>query len=175
MNHKLRAARRAGRVLRYHTSGMVWRENVAEHTFNVMNILMVMTDGQMSHRLLEAALLHDQGEYVSGDIPSPVKKLLGPGARQISLLEEQGINTIHNKGEPKLTDWEYLLLKVADNLDGLLKCTEEVELGNKELIVTGSTYSSYLEMLLPKLGSGPAALMVEDAMLEFHRLLGKTK
>lgn len=174
MNSKLRAARRAGRVARYHTSTLVHREDVAQHSFNLMNILMVMLNGNVSNDLLVAALLHDQGEYLTGDIPSPVKKMLPPAAKShIEMVEEQAVNMIHAKGHPVLTEWEHTMLKVADNLDGLLKCIEEVELGNQDLIITGSTYCIYLENLLPKLGGSQSGDMVTDAIKEFNRKVSK--
>ena len=122
MIDKINAARRAGRVVRFHTHDMIRRENVAEHTFNMMNILMIITNGNLSQNLIMAALLHDQGEYVTGDIPSPVKRvLLDVDRGTIDSMESNGVNFIHHRGSPELTTWEHKLLKLADNLDGWLK------------------------------------------------------
>ena len=168
MNSLIRAARRAGRVTRYHTSTLVKGEDVAQHTFNMMNLLMVMLNGQVSPALLKAALLHDQGEYVTGDIPSPVKRAMK--LNELDIMETAAINYIHYAGSPSLTEWEHLLLKVADNLDGLLKCTEELRLGNYELDMVGKTYVSYLNELLPSLGGGGVATMVINAIHDFTYL-----
>lgn len=168
MNEKLKAARQAGRVQRYHTTKLIWDEDVAQHTFNVLNLLMVMTQGQVSPNLLKAALLHDQGEYVTGDIPSPVKRTINTSA--IEVMEFTAVNFIHYSGSPDLTDWEHKLLKTADNLDGLLKCTEEVGMGNCGAGPVGATYCEYLRQLLPELGGGPISDMVRDAIGEFNEV-----
>lgn len=154
-------ARRAGNVHRFHCYDMVHPENVAQHTFNVMNLLMVMTGGTISHRLLEAALLHDQGEYVTGDIPSPIKRMMGGGASVLNSMEEQAIQMIHVRGTPDLTEWEHTMLKAADNLDGLLTCVREVKRGNTQMAEVASVYAGYLKELGTKLGGGTAGEIVQ--------------
>src|SRR5690606_21897357 len=123
MDTKVRLARRAGRVRRYHTAHMVQGEDVAQHTFNCMNLAMILTNGQPSMALLQHILLHDQGEWLTGDVPSPVKRKLNPEARAtMDTMEDSAINVIHHCGIPALSAEERHLFKVVDNWDGLLKC-----------------------------------------------------
>lgn len=171
-------ARRAGRVTRYHGQYLMRPENVAEHTFGVLNILAIMTDGQISSNLLLNALYHDGGEYISGDMFSPVKKQV-PGLREVcNAMEKQGTDATIGK-LPELTEWEHKLLKVADNLDGLIKCTEEYRMGNYTIGETyheyedgvGGQYAKYLRSQLGEMGGGPISDLIKDAIAtwEFER------
>lgn len=171
LNHieRVKLARRAGRVQRYHQHALLRPENVAEHTFGLVNLLMIMTDRQITAKLLMAAMVHDMGEYVSGDIPSPVKHGAGLAFKDIiNAIEDKAMHDIHGKEWEALSDWEYLLLKTADNLDGLFKCIDERSLSNKGVIFIGDKYAEYLEAQLPALGGGPAADLVRAALNEWH-------
>ena len=146
MSERTMLSRRAGRVTRYHTQYMVKPENVAEHTFNILNLLYIMTSGKVSYRLITAALNHDQGEYISGDIPSPVKRGFDNDARRaVDALEEGAIKVIHPYFEEQMTAEEAWMLKLADQLDGVIKCTEEVQLGNRSMVPCGDNYRAYIE------------------------------
>lgn len=167
-------SRRAGRVTRYHGQYLMRPENIAEHTFGVLNILAIMTNGQLSQALLLNALYHDGGEYISGDMFSPIKRAV-PGLREAcNELEKQG--TDETIGElPALTEWEYKILKVADNLDGLIKCTEEFRMGNYTLGETyggyedgvGGQYAKYLGEQLKTMGSGPISDLIAEAVMSW--------
>jgi 5'-deoxynucleotidase YfbR-like HD superfamily hydrolase len=164
-------SRRAGRVTRYHGQYLTRPENIAEHTFGVLNILTIMTNGQLSQALLLNALYHDGGEYISGDMFSPIKRAV-PGLREAcNELEKQG--TDETIGElPALTEWEYKILKVADNLDGLIKCTEEYRMGNYTIGETyggydggvGGQYAKYLRTQLEGMGGGPISALIVEAL-----------
>lgn len=146
---RIKAARQAGRVQRYHTLQLSRPEKVAEHSFNVFNLLMILTEGQVSRGLTLASLMHDMGEYVVGDIPSPVKKAMSEETKQAAdELEEDVIDAIHPIARDKLSEDEKWLLKVCDNLDGLIKCTEELRMGNYEMIPIGKNYALYVEDLI---------------------------
>lgn len=170
MNEKIRTARKAGRVMRYHTSEVLRAEDVAQHTFNMLNLLMIITEGSVSANLMKAALLHDQGEYVTGDIPSPVKKsvLSIDQTFLLTSMEEAAVNFIHKQGTPKLTKWEHGLLKIADNMDGLIKCTEEVKLGNRDLVAVGRVYTTYLIKQLEEVGGGNISHFISSAIRDFE-------
>lgn len=166
---RVKLARSAGRVQRYHQHALLRPENVAEHTFGLVNLLMIMTDRQVTAKLIMAAMAHDMGEYVSGDIPSPVKHGMGKEARDaFNAIEDKAMHDIHGRDWEALTDWEYLLLKTADNLDGLFKCIDERALSNMGVVFIGDKYAEYLEAQLPALGGGPAAELVRAALHEWH-------
>jgi 5'-deoxynucleotidase YfbR-like HD superfamily hydrolase len=131
----------AGRVRRFHTARMVCPQDVAQHSFNVCNLVRLL-GGSMYAQL--AAIHHDMGEYAVGDIPSPVKREFDTDTRrQIENMEEEGVEGC---GLPlvALNDSDVRILKMADNLDGLITCIEEVRMGNTDLVPIGERYSEYL-------------------------------
>lgn len=139
MLNRVVLSRRAGRVVRYHGQYLARPENIAEHTFGVLNILAIMTGGQLSKNLMLNALFHDGGEYISGDMFSPIKRQV-PGLREAcNALEKEGTDATIGF-LPPITEWEHRILKVADNLDGLMKCIEERAMGNYTI---GEVYYEY--------------------------------
>lgn len=145
---RLIMARDAGCVTRFHTARVVHDETVAEHSFNVMNLLLVMTDGAITPALLLAALTHDMGEPMVGDIPSPVKRALPPEVgKRMEELEEEAVRAIHPRLLFTLSEEESMTLSLADKLDGLMKCRDELRLGNKGIREIGDRYIQYIHEL----------------------------
>jgi len=146
--NRVKLAREAANVTRFHTQPTLVTETVAHHSFNVVNLLLIMTNCEISKRAIIAALVHDMGEPVVGDIPSPVKRAMDSQTiDNIVKLEMDHIAKIHpyTAGEDyTFTPQEAFLLDLCDKLDGLLKCTEELELGNKKMIPIGNRYVSYI-------------------------------
>lgn len=144
-------ARDAACVTRFHTARVVHDETVAEHSFNMANMLMIMTNGLYSTALMEAVLVHDMGEPMVGDIPSPVKRALPPEvADRMDRLEHEAILTIHPYSTPRLTEEEAKTLSLVDKLDGLLKCRDELRLGNRGIREIGDRYIQYIQELTDK-------------------------
>lgn len=165
MDTKVRLARRAGRVRRYHTAHMVQGEDVAQHTFNCLNLVMILTKGLPSMALLQHVLLHDQGEWLTGDIPSPTKRVLPASAKaDIDMLEDQAINLIHRWGIPELSAEDRRLFKLVDNWDGLLKCMEEAIMGSLDAQEIGNNYVQYLMQM------GDLPSMIKNTIDEFQEL-----
>lgn len=149
--NSLKLARTSGRVARYHTARLIHNETVAEHSFNVVNLLLLMTDMRASRNLILAGLMHDMGEYATGDIPSPSKLKLSPEYQQALVdTETRALYAIHRNAdmEGALTQDEELLLSIADKLDGLCKCLEEYRMGNRDIRIIGDRYVSYLYELM---------------------------
>ena len=127
-------------VTRYHTVFTFNNETVGHHSHGVaMMVLMMKPDASAS--LLKAALYHDLAEQVVGDIPSPAKRQFGLGERldklELAVIAEAGIEN------PKLTDEEARVLKLADIAQGALFCAREMQLGNVRLAPVYSRYLSY--------------------------------
>ena len=92
-----------------------------------------------------AALYHDAPEIITGDMPTPVKyrnerirtaygELEQESVAAMTRLlpeELQGDMSAYLSGS-LLTAEERRLLKAADRLSALIKCTEEVQAGNRE-------------------------------------------
>ena len=92
-----------------------------------------------------AALFHDAGEIITGDMPTPVK-YSSPGLRDAyKALETESVRSMAALLPAELaaeltpcmdgsvlTAEEHRLLKAADRLSALIKCTEEQRSGNHE-------------------------------------------
>lgn len=172
MFKRVKRGRVAGMVRRYHTMTMAHPEDVAQHSFNVMNLLMIMTDGQASRNLMIYALMHDQGEWMTGDTPSTVKRSMGAELKaKLDAMEEAAVNMIHASGLPEITPWEYRIFKMADNLDGLIKVGAELnQRRNKPFMLmnTGRAYIRYLRQLTDG-NDGPSAELVAYVIDNFER------
>ena len=152
INKRIDMAREASGVLRFHTARTIHDETVGQHSFNVCNLLLMMTNGELSRDLLIAALLHDMGEPAVGDVPSPVKRAMPlPVREELDRLESEAVATIHPYF-PTLSVEESMTLKLADLLDGLMKCRDELRLGNRGIRDIGDRYVSYIHELTDKWG-----------------------
>jgi 5'-deoxynucleotidase YfbR-like HD superfamily hydrolase len=132
---------RGAEVTRYHTVKTLVDETVGHHSHMVAMLCWVVYPN-CSRDLLVAALAHDLAEHVVGDCPAPAKRELGIG-ESVNALEERLLKSAGL--DVRLDDYEKHLLKFADNLQGLIKCGREIEMGNKRLQSVFDRYRSYLE------------------------------
>lgn len=140
---------KGGRVKRFHAKSLVKDENVAEHSYSVAWLAWMVSEGNPSLKLIMACLSHDMPEHVTGDIPSPVKRLQ-PGLKEaMSALEDKlfGLAGIPNF-ERELDAPDSEVLAFCDNFSGWLKCLYERRLGNLTLVNTETRYKDYLYALL---------------------------
>ena len=91
----LRAAERLKTVRRSGWTSIGEQESVAEHTWRVCLMAMLLygrTPGLDLARLLRMCLIHDLGEAIGGDVPAPVQQGGPPKADQerVDLLELTG-------------------------------------------------------------------------------------
>jgi len=85
---RLRAFREAGRVQRCHTVPHRGEYSVAEHSWQVALLLLVLHPNP-SPALLREALLHDVAERWTGDVPAPAKWASPDLAKALRTLEGQ--------------------------------------------------------------------------------------
>jgi len=133
-------------VVRYHTVATLVKETVGHHSHGVA-MMCLLLEPTASHRLLISALTHDLAEHVTGDIPSPAKRLYCIGD-QVSHLEHE---LIVGAGLPNifLNEEERRVLKLADIAQGALFCSREISLGNRNMVKVLDRYLSYAEELNP--------------------------
>ncbi|MBQ3133789.1 MAG: 5'-deoxynucleotidase [Clostridia bacterium] len=145
-------------------------ENISEHTQEVAvlaHALALLTNTRFGgnadvSRCVLLALYHDVPEILTGDLPTPVKyhntalrdayKQVEKGAadRLLTLLPDdlQAAYAPLLHGEDGTL--EARLVKAADKLSALVKCTEELKLGNREFIkAKESTEAALRAMQLP--------------------------
>lgn len=127
-------------VRRCHTSQLSRDNTVGEHTCRVMLLYWQLcrpTIG-LNFRIMECILLHDMAEYVTGDIPSPIKnKLTLNYPNNIQCMEEHFLRTVgfpYTNEHALLSDYERALFHMLDALDLLILCWQERnERGNDSL------------------------------------------
>lgn len=127
---RLKFDRQAARVRRCHTKPYIEEYRIGGHTHNVVSMVAIAWQDQFGElpraELLLAAQAHDKGELVTGDIPSPVKDLLGERAEEVDSRVERFLF-----GRLDLTDTETAFLMAADRFELWLWCWDELELGNE--------------------------------------------
>ena len=63
---------RNGQVVRKHTMENIRAENIAEHTWGVVTLLLIAWPKCPRH-IIAGAQFHDAGERATGDMPGPTK------------------------------------------------------------------------------------------------------
>ncbi len=127
-------------------------EDVAQHTMQVAMIAhaLCMIENTLfggdydADRAAVLALYHESAEVVTGDLPTPVKyydddinrayKNIEHRAEQklIDTLPEELKSAFAPFVKPDKNDREYVFVKRADKMSALVKCVEELAVGNNE-------------------------------------------
>jgi putative hydrolases of HD superfamily len=138
-------------VMRFSSTPQHFPESVAEHSFYTAYIVSLLSDlvekvGERVDRekAISMALIHDTEEMFSGDILTPFKHYSLEVKDAIQKVNEQVVPQVFENlpeamREKYITLWneeskgksiEAQMVKVADRLSLLAKCTEEVKVGN---------------------------------------------
>lgn len=128
-------------------------ENICEHSLVVAMLshaLVTISNNRFGTNLNaeHAAMLavyHDASEIITGDMPTPIKYFnpqISDAYKQIERVAEEKLvsylpDDLKDDYTPLLTvseeDKEYIpFIKAADKLSALIKCIEELKIGNKE-------------------------------------------
>lgn len=126
----------------------IQRQNVAEHSFHVAHIALWLAQyhtalytGDYDRDILWYALIHDETEAITGDIPTPAGKKHLPG--KSSLFESK-----HNMGTTLASTDVKCTLKIADLLEALLFTQEEERLGHKGFTVISHDILERLQIVI---------------------------
>lgn len=135
---------RAGGTQRFHTwsAELIKTQDVAQHVYGLMWLVVALTRGTASRDLLLATLFHDGGERWVGDMPGPMKRLL-PGLRDsLDTAEADALQARCGVAAPELSAFDSSTLDLADALDGVFYCSREVALGNRRI---GAVFANYID------------------------------
>lgn len=129
------------------------KENIAEHSHSVAVIahaLCVIGNKKFgknydAERCAVLALYHDTTEVITGDMPTPVKYYNDDiksvykdiervaGERLLAMLPEEFKEDYAPLFEKQAQDEElWKIVKAADKIGALIKCIEEIRMGNRE-------------------------------------------
>ena len=125
--------RAAGYVTRYHTWPRIRDQTVAEHTWNLLRIILAIQP-HASPELLRWTMFHDVGERVTGDVPFPVKREHPELKRALDKMEHEALlqmaTTWGAVAGIQITDEEANLLKLAEFIEMMEWGLDEMALGN---------------------------------------------
>lgn len=119
----LRDVMRSGEVTRWHIVQTHRHQSVAEHSFLVAMIAMRLcdvldVDSSVRHNVLQHALMHDMPEVYIGDLPTPIKRMMGDDlCDKIETFEER-VTFAKMHCTPKDGQVE-LIVKIADMLEAV--------------------------------------------------------
>lgn len=135
-----------GRVKRWHTTDLP-AQTVGHHAWGVALIVarIYPRPHEVPSKLLLAALTHDCAEHVSGDIPSPARKLHPELNMVIAGIERRYRNEADIEFE--LTDREKAILKWADTLECCLYAEHQANMGITQARVVMYRAKAYLKDL----------------------------
>ena len=144
-------------------------ENLSEHSLEVALIahaLAIIKNRRFGGKcdpnfVATAALFHDTSEIITGDLPTPIKYYndeIKDTYKQIEAAAEQQLSNmlpddfkeefakIYNP-DPETRR----LVKAADKISALIKCIEELNMGNREFAVAKKTIEKAVEeMKMPE-------------------------
>mgnify|MGYP003148758796 CR=1 FL=1 len=138
---RLQKIRCGGNVERFHVLPTIRRNSVAAHSWGVAVVCLSLWD-DCSFSLVKAALYHDCAEYLTGDLPAPIKlasEQVSSAIRALEIDYEKELNIYI-----PLSEKDNARLKFADCLDGALFCLEELKMGNRMISKPLSRYINYL-------------------------------
>lgn len=128
--NNLRFIANSSRVVRWHTSIVNHRETLGEHHAMVSQLVLLLFP-DCSKETLAYAITHDVGELLTGDIPSPVKNVLGI-REQLSAIENgEGNPFAHEASNVSVEGYNQVL--VCDVLARILYLWLERRTGNVHL------------------------------------------
>lgn len=156
-NHFFAVMSRMKNIYRWGLMRNTKRENLSEHSLEVAQIahaLAIINRKRLGGNadpfyVAGVAMYHDTSEIITGDMPTPIKyynseiksayKQIEAAAEKelLSMLPEdfkEDFSRIYNPDELTAK-----LVKAADKISALIKCTEELNMGNREFLVAEKT------------------------------------
>lgn len=146
-------------------------ENISEHSLEVAilsHALVTIANKRLNtalnaDRAAVIGMFHDASEILTGDMPTPVKYFnpeIKNAYKAVERVAEDKLlhmlpDDLQDEYQPLLSNEDEALeryVKAADKLSALIKCIEEVRMGNNEFLKAKSaTEQSLIEMHLPAL------------------------
>jgi len=130
----VKAWREAGWTDRLHTVIKLRRYSIAEHSWNMVNLLQILFPEDVTLNLVLAIQHHDMPERWVGDIPYPSKRNLTDGELgRLSAKAEAKVAEAIGLPDIQLTPREGEILGLLDVLELVLWASEEIKMGNSHM------------------------------------------
>ena len=170
-------------IKRWSLMRSVREENIMEHTEQVAVIAhaLALIGNRFFGKNTDAkeaalyALYHETGEVITGDLPTPIKYFnedirtaykdleTKAGAKLLAMLPPELAEEYEKYVLPDTEKYEYKLAKAADKISALIKCTEELNMGNREFAVAEKAQREAIQ----RLGCPEADIFMEEFMPSF--------
>lgn len=160
-------------------------ESLSEHSFEtavIAHALALIYNGcgeaaVNAERIAVMALFHDASETITGDMPTPIKYSSEEMKRAYKNVEKEAKNTLISMLPAELKE-DYLclfapnevektVLKAADKLSAVIKCIEEINMGNHDFDVA---YKTLLQSV-KDMNFTPADIFIRDFLPGYYRTL----
>lgn len=147
----------------------VQRENLSEHSLEtayIAHALAIIKNRRFGgstdpNFVAAAAMFHDTSEIITGDMPTPIKyynNQIKSAYKQIESVSQERLlgllpDDMRDDFRPLYqTDAETAkIIKAADKISALIKCTEEINMGNREFTsAKDATLKAIRELNLPE-------------------------
>lgn len=165
------------------------RENLSEHSLEVAQIahaLAIIRNKRFGgsvdpNYIAAAAMYHDTSEIITGDMPTPIKyhnSEIKNAYKQIERIAENQLLEMLPEDFKSDFDKIYnpdsesaILIKAADKLSALIKCIEELNMGNREFEDAQKTIRKAIkDMRLPE-----AEIFLEEFIPSFSLSLDEQR
>lgn len=164
-------------------------ESLSEHSLEVAFIAHALAliknkrfGGSLNaEHIAVAAMFHDTSEIITGDMPTPVKYYNEEIKKVYKQIEAVADNTLINMLPEDLKE-DYLplytldeeekkIIKAADKISALIKCIEELNMGNREFeTAEKSTREKLKELKAPEVD-----VFLDEFMGSFHLTLDELR
>ena len=188
-NHFFAMMSRMKNIYRWGLMRNTRRENLSEHSLEVAQIAHALAIINKKRFAGEAdpnftavvAMYHDTSEIITGDMPTPIKYYnsdIKMAYKQIEAAAEKELLSMM----PEDFKSEFLsvynpdsltlkLVKAADKISALIKCTEEINMGNSEFVVAEKT----IKEAIHNLNMPEAEVFLEEFMPSFSLSLDEQR
>lgn len=165
------------------------QENLSEHSLEVAQIahaLAIISNKRFGGSIdpyftVTAAMYHDTSEIITGDMPTPIKYYnneIKTAYKQIEAVAQNQLTAM--LPDDFKEDFEKIynpdpdthrLIKAADRISALIKCNEEINMGNREFAVAKET----IEKSIKEMNCKEAEVFIEEFLPAFSLTLDELK
>lgn len=138
----------SGGVVRYHNVPGMDKQTNAEHQWGVATMIQRM-DPECRKVLILAGMHHDVGEAVTGDVPFTAKKASSILKTELDIIESNHKKYLGVDWEECLLPSEMVMLKDADQLEGMWYCITQMRKGCK---AANAPFRLYKEAIIDRYG-----------------------
>ncbi len=188
-NHFYAMMSRMKNIYRWGLMRNTRRENLSEHsleTAQIAHALAIINNKRLGgnadpQKAALAAVYHDSTEIITGDMPTPIKYYNSEIKSAYKQIEAAaGDSLINMLPEDFKEDFKPIfspdsetkrLVKAADKLSALIKCIEELKMGNREFEVAERTIREGIKCL----NCPEADIFIEEFIPSFYLSLDEQK